>query len=123
MMKLPSTASSSAANVLSAVETAPPLSDEFHDEEMERSGSSRGYIPAPTQRDSLISLQDFSEKRKSLDEMKELRDGVIKNEEWAVNKSRRMVAIAVILCAIAVSVTVCLLAQASDQHAFELEVS
>jgi hypothetical protein len=53
---------------------------------------------------------------------KELRETVIKTEESAVNKSRILVGSAILLCAIAVTVAVYLIAKGSDQDSFELEV-
>jgi hypothetical protein len=56
------------------------------------------------------------------DGAKELRETVIKTEESAVNKSRILVGLAILLCAIAVTVAVYLIAKGSDQDSFELEV-
>jgi hypothetical protein len=54
---------------------------------------------------------------------KDLRDTIIKKEEKSVRKARRLVGVAVITCAIAVSVLVYMFAKKGDQKAFEIQVS
>jgi hypothetical protein len=53
---------------------------------------------------------------------KELRETVIKTEESHVNKSRILVGSAILLCAIAVTLTVYMISKRSEQHTFEAEV-
>ena len=53
---------------------------------------------------------------------KELRETIIKHEEKAVRRSRVMVAVAIIICSVAVTVAVYFLTKKSEQNSFELEV-
>jgi hypothetical protein len=56
------------------------------------------------------------------DGAKELREKFFRKEEGAVRKSRIMVGAAVVLCAVAVSIAVYVIAEESEQHSFNLEV-
>jgi hypothetical protein len=63
------------------------------------------------------------ESRTGIVPTKDIRDTIIKKEEKAVITARRLVAFAVITCAVAVSVSVYLFTKRSDKKSFELQVS
>jgi hypothetical protein len=65
----------------------------------------------------------FEAPKKENDEVKQMRDRIIKDEEIAVNKARLLVVGALVLCLAAVTSAIYVFARNGDQRSFELEVS